>query len=161
MTAEIHIRRVVEDDLPLLRSWRQRPHVRHWWGPPEVEPEMEKLHAGRVAMWIVLADDRPVAFIQDYAVADWAPHHFDYLPPGSRGMDLYIGEDDAIDLGLGTEIVRQHVDNLFATGVPAVGIDPHPDNGRARRAFEKAGFVTADGPLDTRWGRAVLMHRLR
>lgn len=161
MNRRIHIRPVREDDLPLLTSWRQQLHVRHWWGPPEVEPEREKLHAGQVAMWIVVADERPIAFIQDYAVTDWSPHHFDYLPAGSRGMDLYVGEEDAIDRGLGTEIVRQHVDHLFAMGVPAVGIDPHPDNERARRAFAKAGFVTAGGPLDTRWGRAVLMHRFR
>ncbi|MEJ5976616.1 GNAT family N-acetyltransferase [Novosphingobium sp. PS1R-30] len=155
------IRPVNEGDLPLLTSWRQNAHVRQWWGPPEIEPEAEKLQEGRVAMWIVLAAKRPIAFIQDYVVTDWSPHHFDYLPPGSRGMDLYVGEEDAVGRGHGTKIVRQHVDHLFAMGVPAVGIDPHPDNDRARRAFTKAGFSTVDGPLNTRWGRAILMHRFR
>lgn len=154
------IRPAVEDDLPLLLSWRQQAHVRRWWGPPEIEPEAEKLQARKVAMWIAGHAKGPLAFIQDYAVADWSPHHFDYLPRGSRGMDLYIGELEAVGQGHGAKIVRQHVDHLFDLGVPAVGIDPHPENERARRAFARAGFVTTDGPLDTRWGRAILMHRL-
>jgi RimJ/RimL family protein N-acetyltransferase len=35
--------------------------------------------------------------------------------------------------------------------------DPHPDNLRSIRAYEKAGFVIISDPLETRWGRAVLM----
>ena len=159
MAEPYRIRPVSEDDLSLLTSWRREAHVRRWWGPPEVEPEGNKLREAEVAMWIVAAGDRPLAFIQDYAVDAWQPHHFEYLPHGSRGMDLYIGAADALGQGHGSRIVRQHVEHLFSLGVPAVGIDPHPDNARAQRAFVQAGFVTAGGPIDTRWGRAVLMHR--
>lgn len=110
-------------------------------------------------MWIAELDDAPLAFLQDYLVSDWSPHHFDDLPPGSRGLDLYIGEAAALDAGHGHRILRQHVDRMFAEGVPAVGIDPHPENPRAVRAFEKAGFTVVGGPVDTQWGRAILMHR--
>jgi aminoglycoside 6'-N-acetyltransferase len=54
-----------------------------------------------------------------------------YLPSGSRGLDVYIGEYDLLGLGHGSSLVRQHVDHLFSDGVPAVGIDPHPDNSAA------------------------------
>ncbi len=110
-------------------------------------------------MWIAETKARPFAFIQDYDVRAWSPHHFDYLPAGSRGMDVYIGEPEMLGLGHGSRFVRQHVDHLFSLGAPAVGIDPHPDNAAARRAFEKAGFTVASGPLDTRWSRAILMDR--
>ena len=82
-------------------------------------------------------------------------------PPGSRGMDLYIGEPDRLGAGHGSALVRQHVEALFARGAPAVGIDPHPDNAGARRAFEKAGFRFVRGPTETPWGLAVLMERRR
>jgi hypothetical protein len=36
-----------------------------------------------------------------------------------------------------------------------------PDNARAIRAYEKAGFAVTGGPLDTPWGRALLMERWR
>lgn len=154
------IRRVTEADLPLLSTWRARDQVRRWWGDPDVEPEPEKLAEPRVAMWIAELDGEPIAFVQDYRVADWSPHHFDDLPDGSRGLDLYVGETTAlVGIGHGHRILRRHVDTLFAEGVPAAGIDPHPDNPRAIRSFQKAGFTVSGGPTDTRWGRAVLMHR--
>jgi hypothetical protein len=61
--------------------------------------------------------------------------------------------------GHGSRLFRQHVDQLFRDGVPAVGIDPHPENIVALRAFDKAGFAVARGPVETRWGWAVLMDR--
>ena len=124
-----------------------------------MEPEADKLRDARIAMWVAEERGQPFAFIQDYAVADWFPHHFDYLPPGSRGMDVYIGEKAMLGLGHGSRVVKQHVEGLFSRGIPAVGIDPHPENGPARRAFEKAGFSVSGGPLDTKWDRAVLMDR--
>jgi aminoglycoside 6'-N-acetyltransferase len=50
---------------------------------------------------------------------------------------------------------------LFSAGAPAIGTDPHPENGRAIRAYKHAGFTIVGGPLDTRWGRAVLLERWR
>lgn len=153
------IRRAGTPDLPLLRRWRGEPHVSRWWGAPEVEPEAEKLCDPRIAMWIVEAGGEPFGFIQDYDVHAWPDHHFGYLPAPSRGMDVYIGEPGFIGRGHGAALIRQHVDELFAGGVRAVGIDPNPDNLAALRAFQKAGFVAVSGPVETQWGRAILMDR--
>ena len=152
-------RPVTRDDLALLRDWRRRPHVIEWWGDPGVEDAEETLADDRVAMWIVAHDGRPFAYAQDYSPHDWPGHPFAHLPPGARGIDQYIGEPDMVGRGHGSAFVRAHCDRLFAAGAPAVGTDPHPDNARAIRAYEKAGFVIASAPLDTRWGRAVLMER--
>jgi aminoglycoside 6'-N-acetyltransferase len=152
-------RPVTHADLPLLAQWRSAPHVSEWWGPPSVEDELEKLGDPRIAMWIVEYDARPFAFAQDYDVHGWTPHPFSHLPPGSRGIDQFIGEADMLDKGHGSAFVRQHVETLFAAGAPAVGTDPHPSNLRAQRAYEKAGFRITSGPVDTPWGRAVLMER--
>ncbi len=148
-----------EADLPIVATWRAQPHVRRWWGAAEKEPVAENLVDPKLALWIVELDGRPFAFIQDYRIDEHSPHHFDHLPPGSRGIDLFIGEAHRLGLGHGPRLLRQHVDAMFAGGVPAAGIDPHPDNLAARRAFERAGFTTVSGPLETRWGRAVLMER--
>ncbi|WP_279482495.1 hypothetical protein [Aureimonas sp. SK2] len=50
------------------------------------------------------------------------------------------------------------MDALLAAGVPAVGTDPHPDNARAIRAYEKAGFRGRKVEMMA-WGRCVLMER--
>ena len=153
------IRRVTRPDLPLIAGWRTQQHIVRWWGAPSLEQESVKLADPRIAMWLAEVSGRPFAFMQDYDVHGWSPHHFDHLPAASRGMDLYIGEPDLLGMGHGSRLLRRHVDNLFRGGVPAVGIDPHPENAAARRAFEKAGFKVASGPVDTQWGRAILMER--
>lgn len=137
------------------------PHVDRWWGEPSLEPEEAKLADGRIAMWIVELAGRPFAFAQDYDPHGWEGHPFGHLPPGSRGMDQYIGEPDMLGRGHGSSFVRRHADLLFRAGAPAVGTDPHPDNVAARRAYEKAGFIAVSGPVETRWGRAILMERWR
>jgi aminoglycoside 6'-N-acetyltransferase len=147
--------------LPLLRRWRESPEVLPWWGAwQHAEAEFEAhLADPAMALWIVEHDGRPFAFAQDYACHAWDPHPFSYLPPGSRGLDMYIGEPDMLNRGHGSALLRQHADRLLAAGAPALGTDPHPDNLRARRAYAKAGFKEVSGPVETRWGRAILMER--
>ncbi len=62
-----------------------------------------------------------------------------------------------LDRGHGSALLRRQCGRLFAAGAPAIGTDPHPDNHRARRAYEKAGFMAVSGPVETPWGRAILM----
>jgi aminoglycoside 6'-N-acetyltransferase len=54
--------------------------------------------------------------------------------------------------------VAAHVDRMFAEGAPAVGVDPSPDNPRAIRCYEKAGFTAGEVKV-TDWGRSLLMVR--
>jgi aminoglycoside 6'-N-acetyltransferase len=150
-------RPVTEADLPLLARWRARPHVTEWWSEPRANEIEESFADPLVTMWIVAHQGRDFAYAQDYPPAGWDDHPFAHLPPGARGIDQYIGESDMLGRGHGSAFVRQHCARLFAAGAPAIGTDPHPDNLRAIRAYEKAGFVIASAPLDTRWGRAVLM----
>ncbi|MCR8723198.1 GNAT family N-acetyltransferase [Frigidibacter sp. ROC022] len=153
------IRCLTGADLPLLRRWRQAPHVLRWWPQEGAEPPGQ-VDPGTVPSIVELAG-RPFAYIQDYGVHDEPDHHFAYLPPGARGIDQFIGEADMLGQGHGPAFIDQHVRSLFGAGAPAVGTDPHPDNRRAIRAYEKAGFRIAGGPLDTPWGRALLMERRR
>jgi aminoglycoside 6'-N-acetyltransferase len=145
----------------MLERWRAMPHVAAWWGKPEVEAAAEAFADPRVAMWIVEHDGRPFAYAQDYAPHDWDDHPFAHLPRGARGIDQYIGDPEMLDRGHGTAFIRAFCGRLFAAGAPAIGTDPHPDNRRAIRACEKAGFRIASEPLDTSWGRAVLMEQWR
>jgi aminoglycoside 6'-N-acetyltransferase len=152
-----HFRPACQADLALLHRWRAMPHVARWWGPVEAEDSAAAIADPRVAAWIVEQAGRPFAYAQDYAPHDWEGHPFFHLPAGARGLDHHIGEPDLLDRGHGSALIRAHCDLLFAAGAPALGVDPHPDNARAIRAYEKAGFVIASGPCDTIWGRAVLM----
>lgn len=127
-----------------------------WWGPPEEDDLEEALADAHITAWIVELDGRPFAYAQDYDPHAWPGHHFAHLPVGVRGIDQSTGEPDRMDRGHGSAFVRQHVERLFAVGAPAVGTDPHPENARAIRAYEKAGFSVTGGPLQTDWADACL-----
>jgi len=148
-------------DLPMLRRWLAEPEIARWWGDPEEQAgEIAAGLAGPAipafAAWIVEHDGRPFAYAQDYDPHAWPRHHFGGLPPGSRGIDQFIGEPAMLGRGHGPAFIRAHVERLFEAGGPAVGTDPHPDNARARRAYEKAGFRGAE-LREMAWGLAVLM----
>jgi aminoglycoside 6'-N-acetyltransferase len=157
MIGRYRFRPATRNDVPLLLEWRARPQVTRWWGPPDGENPAEALDDPNVAAWIVELDGRPFAYAQDYDPHAWEAHPFGHLPPRSRGIDQYIGEPDLLNRGHGSAFVRQHCQDLFAAGAHAIGTDPHPDNVRAIRAYGKAGFKVVGGPIETRWGRAILM----
>jgi aminoglycoside 6'-N-acetyltransferase len=79
-------------------------------------------------------------------------------PPGTRGIDQFIGVSEMIGRGHGSNFIRQFVDGLLASGIPRVVTDPSPENGRAIRAYAKAGFQS-ERVVDTSDGQALLMVR--
>ena len=158
-----NFRPVLPADLPLLYGWRAQPHWTEWWGDPDDERGCfeEAMADPHTAAWIVELGGRPIAYAQDYDPHAWPGHHFAHLPPGARGVDQSIGPAELLGKGHGSAFVRQHVDRLFTAGASAIGTDPHPDNARAIRAYAKAGFAVAGGPVETPWGRCLLMEQRR
>ncbi len=151
-------RPMTAEDLPMVRAWIATPDVAPWWdGDDDFQ---EALADPDTRPWIVSFEGRPFAYMQDYDPHAWPGHPFSFLPPGSRGIDQSIGVPEMIGRGHGSAFIRQHVERLFAEGAPAVGTDPHPDNARAIRAYEKAGFVRGE-ERDSDWGRCLLMTRFR
>jgi aminoglycoside 6'-N-acetyltransferase len=147
-------------DLPMLRAWVATPAVAEWWGGGDAFDAAD-LADRRVRVWIVAVNGKPFAYMQDYDVHGWDGHHFGYLPPGSRGIDQFIGRPDMLGLGHGTAFIRQRLAALFAAGAPAVGTDPHPANARAIAAYRKAGFRITGPEEDTEWGRVIRMEAWR
>jgi aminoglycoside 6'-N-acetyltransferase len=157
---DYQFRRMTAADMPMARRWLETPDVQRWWGDADGQVSLleEDLSEPRMTMWIVSHRDRPFAYIQDYDPSGWSMHHFGSLPARARGIDQFIGEPDMIGRGHGSAFIRAHVDSLLATGAPMVGTDPHPDNARAIRAYEKAGF-RKDRLVDTPEGPSLLMVR--
>jgi aminoglycoside 6'-N-acetyltransferase len=145
--------RMTAADLPLVRHWVAMPEVARWW---ELAISEDDLSDPNVAMWIVTHDGRPFAYTHDYDPHAWPGHHFAGLAARARGIDQFIGEPDMLGRGHGSAFVRANVARLVAAGAPAVGTDPHPDNSRAIRAYENAGFRRGR-VVDTKWGRSLLM----
>ncbi|HYF56723.1 MAG TPA: GNAT family N-acetyltransferase [Salinarimonas sp.] len=156
-----HVRPMTRADLPLARRWLETPEVRRWWGDPDEQAALLEadLSEPGMRMWIVSWGGRPFAYVQDYDPAFWGLPPFAGVPPGSRGMDPFIGEPDMLGRGHGAAFLRAHADRLLAQGAPAVFIDPDPRNERAIRAYGKAGFEALGERLDPAGDRILLMLR--
>jgi aminoglycoside 6'-N-acetyltransferase len=146
-------------DLPLVRRWLETPEVVRWWGEPNEQYALVSgdLDHPDMDQFIVSIDRLPFAYIQCYALSTWN-QGFGPQPGGTRGIDQFIGEPDLIGRGHGSHFIRQFSDRLLRSGRPRVVTDPDPENGRAIRAYEKAGF-TRDRVVATPDGPALLMIR--
>lgn len=151
-------RDVVRTDLPLLRRWLRTPEVVCWWGDPDEQAALLENDLGepRMVMHLVAFRGRAFAYVQDYDVHAWPQRHFAHLPAGSRAIDAFIGDPDMIGVGHGSAFLRLRAERLRADGAPVVAVDPDPENRRARRAYQRAGFV-GDDTVETDEGPAVLM----
>lgn len=150
---------MTEADLPLIRRWLATPHVSEWWFDPAEQFELVSGDLGHpdMAQFIVTADTRPFAYLQCYNLSAWNVR-FGAQPEGTRGLDQFIGEADMLNRGHGSAFIRNFTERLLADGTPHVVIDPSPDNARAIRAYEKAGF-RREREVDTPDGPALLMVR--
>ena len=147
------------EDLPLIASWLALPHVREWWGDPSEQLSLVSGDLDEPAMeqYIVETGARPVGYLQCYRLTDWNTG-FGVHPVGTRGIDLFVGDPELIGRGYGSALIRQFADGLLSGGAPRVVTDPDPENARAIRAYEKAGF-RKDKLVDTPDGPALLMVR--
>ena len=152
-------RAVSEADIPMLEAWLSQPHNTKWWkddvgaSVDEIRQAMDDISTEPL---IVELDGRPIAYLQSYDPHLEDDHPYQDQPFGTLGIDVSIGPAEMVGIGHGSLIVRQFVETLFAEGAPRVIIDPHPDNKRAIRAYEKAGFREIDR-RSTIYGDVVLM----
>lgn len=162
---------MTEHDLPILHDWLNRPHIVEWWGGEEARPTLAEvrghylpsvLDEASVTPYIAMLGDEPIGFAQSYvALGSGDGWWEDETDPGVRGIDQSLANPAQLGKGLGTKLVSALVELLFSDPrVTKIQTDPAPNNHRAIRCYEKAGFAqekiitTPDGP-------AVYMVRTR
>ena len=91
---------------------------------------------------IMLHDGVPIGYIQYYPVAESERHEYQLETiDGVYGVDLFIGNPDLWNQGIGTRMLSMLVDYLFdELDALKVVIDPQVSNHRAVRSYEKCGF---------------------
>lgn len=155
-------------DLPMVHAWLQRPHIAEWWREPAslVELERDYLHRptaeSSTRAYIAFLDGDPVGFIQSYVAMGsgegWWEQETD---PGTRGIDQFLANAEQLGRGIGSAMVGAFVETLFQdSAVTKVQTDPAPENQRAIRCYQRAGFVI-HAEVSTPDGPALLMLRYR
>ncbi len=154
MTADprISFEPVSERHYDLLRSWLDRPHWREWWGDPDTEfgyiRDMVEGRDTHGRPFIFSVDGTAAGYIQywflgPHQTEEWSrdnPWLMEF-PSNTVGVDLSIGDAASLSKGHGSQALRSFVRMLRSMGHDTIIIDPDPQNLRAVRAYEKAGFV--------------------
>lgn len=130
-------------DLPILQRWDEEPHViesdpNDDWG---WETELEKTPDWREQL-MAEVDGRPIGFIQIIDPAREETHYWGDCAPDLAAIDVWIGDAADLGRGHGTEMMQLAIARCFADPrVSAILIDPLASNVRARKFYERLGFV--------------------
>ncbi len=160
----VSIRRMRDEpeEYERMARWRNEPHVREWWDPDKPDLSVEDAAAeyapitrgGSPDTACVIELNRvPVGFVQFYPWSDYAEEIIATgmaLEDGAWGLDIFIGEPQMINKGIGTlavDLVFRHL--IENEGAASVAFPVWKDNLRALRAYEKAGFRKTATVLDT------------
>jgi aminoglycoside 6'-N-acetyltransferase len=141
---------VTVQDLPLLESWISQPHWQEWWDKPEIEigfirAMVEDQDSTRPFIFHV--DDKPAGYIQYWYVGDqlalgWEEHApwLNLVSDNAVGIDLSIADADRLSRGIGRRVLNKMAKQLEYQGHESIIIDPDPENKRAVRCYQSAGF---------------------
>jgi len=137
------------DDLEMMHRWLNAPHVVKWWGAgPTLESVVEKYRAridGRepTRPFVVLYVGRPIGYIQSYRMSSYPAYEQAVgAGPSAAGVDLFIGVEEYLNLGLGTALLAEFLRSIVfsESGIESCYIGPAASNRAAIRAYEKVGF---------------------
>jgi aminoglycoside 6'-N-acetyltransferase len=142
----INIRKATINDLPLLKYWDKKSHVMFATGSDAyIEDDWmeEQLRDPSRFVWIYIAelDGRPIGVVQLCDPANEETHYWGEIGQGLRAIDIWIGEEDDLGKGYGTEMMKLATTKCFENPeVTDIVIDPLVINIRAIKFYQKLGF---------------------
>lgn len=166
--ATIQLRNATLDDLETVLAWDEKPHLKD----PDVmgdedynewdwEYELTRTELPWRYQLIAECDQKPIGVIQIIDPAQEESHYWGTdCPPNLRALDIWIGEEDYIGKGCGSQMMKLALDEYCFNdpAVEAAMVDPMANNLKAHRFYQKVGFV----PEDIRYfgPDKCLVHRL-
>lgn len=147
---ELHFEPLNQSHFALIHAWFNKPHVQAFyslrsWTLEEVQKKLTPYLQGEKPMscFVIFHAQRPIGYIQRYPVKDH-PWDNQALPEEivreSAGIDLFIGEEDCLGKGLGSEIIQRFLENYIWPEFRYCLADPDIRNQTSIRLFEKCGF---------------------
>ena len=147
---DIRIRTLTESDLPLMLKWLTDKRVLEFYGGRDKKYTYEEIKKHYTEEWedevyrvIIEYQGKPIGYCQFYKVYDELYEEYQYPKRNEivYGMDQFIGDVDHWNKGIGPKFMKMIIDYLRdEKGAQAVILDPHQNNPRVVRAYEKVGF---------------------
>lgn len=174
-TAEsaITFRRIeIDHDIGLLYGWLAEDDVRRWYDEGEHSLENYRHRFApepTINKFIVEIDGNPVGYLQAYWLSDEPEYAAQLgLEHDAVSIDMFIGEALWRNRGWGSRILVAALERIAFGAMQAewACINPDPENIRAVRSYEQAGFrgervvhIIDDEPGNTGNERIMLQSR--
>lgn len=147
---EISLRLLNEQDKNLLLKWLTDERVLNFWEGKSAVFDLDRITEDfygeenvEVIRTIIEYQGQAIGYLQMYKLDNEALEEYSYQSINKviYGVDQFIGEPEYWNKGIGTKFMRlvlQYLTN--EKGAEIVILDPHADNPRAIRCYEKVGF---------------------
>lgn len=142
----------IENDYKLMAKWLSDARVLEFYqgrDKPSTVEEVKRKYGPRtkgqsyVSSCIIEFEEKPIGYIQYYPTQDDEKKICGYdQNEVIYGVDLFIGEVEYQDRGVGSQVISTLIDYIKTSIKPEkIIIDPRVNNKRAIRCYEKCGFV--------------------
>ena len=140
-------RRLKKDDFSNILRWIREPEVLDVWDSAQnqtnediIHKYEERLSDKEIDTYVIICDNTDIGIIQTYYVQNLSD--FGLSNTKAAGIDLYIGEPNFRNKGIGTQVITTFIQGviLVEKDIEYICIDPEVSNERAIRAYEKVGF---------------------
>lgn len=137
-----------ESDYKNISKWYENPHVYKYFEQRTLAyKEVVKKYKKRtkincpIKTKIIVYKDIPIGLIQFYNMSLKEKAIFD-LAKYSKvvGVDIFIGDDNYCNLGIGTTVMK-YVSDYLLNYVNLIAVVPEACNKNAIRCYEKSGFI--------------------
>lgn len=151
----IAFREMKESDIPTLIRWIREPHVIDVWDSAQgisdeivYDKYIKRLENQEIETYIILYNKKPIGLIQTYLVDNYLDFYIG--PNQAKGIDMYIGNPDFVNKGIGTSMLVEFI-KLYVfhqESIEFACIDPEIANERAIHVYEKVGFEAINARFD-------------
>jgi len=141
------LRDAIAADAAHLRAWDEKTHVKAAVSNDgltsfNADWEDEILHPCMDALFLIAeVNGVPIGALQINDPATEKTHYWGAVAPNMRAIDIWIGEEDYLGQGYGTEMMNHAIQRCFSNPlVVAILIDPLASNTASHRFYQRLGF---------------------